>query len=199
MSLLDVQIAAISHINMNYLVSGKVPPRMGTAHPSIVPYQVFDGADGKFVLAVGNDGQFAKLCEIIGQPSLAQRPSFRTNVDRVSHRDKLILLLTAEFAKQPVAYWTERLIAAGVPCGPINDLRQVFADEHVRFREMQREIPHQRAGVLPILANPIRFSETPPSYDRAPPALGEHTTSVLAEELGLSTVEIDSLARAGVI
>jgi crotonobetainyl-CoA:carnitine CoA-transferase CaiB-like acyl-CoA transferase len=199
MSLLDVQIAAISHINMNYLVSGVVPKRMGTAHPNIVPYQVFDGADGKFVLAVGNDGQFAKLCGVIERPDLPQNLLFKTNVDRVRNREELIPLLAAAFLPLPVAYWIKRLLAVGVPCGPINDLRQVFDDPQVQARDMRREMLHPRAGVMPILANPIRFSETPPSYGRVPPALGEHTRSVLADELGLGDAEIETLARDGII
>lgn len=199
MSLLDVQIAAISHINMNFLVSGAIPKRMGTAHPSIVPYQAFDGSDGNFVLAVGNDAQFAKLCDLIGRPDLPLDKRFKTNPERVKHRDELVPQLSIAFRERPVADWIEQLTAAGVPCGPINDLRQVFADPHVQSRTMRREMPHPRAGTFPFLSNPIRFSETPPTYDRPPPALGEHTRSVLGDELGLSGAEIEVLARDGVI
>ena len=199
MSLLDVQIAAISHINMNYLVSGVVPKRMGTAHPSIVPYQTFDGSDGKFVIAVGNDGQFAKLCKVIDREDLARNPLFLTNVDRVKNREQLIPVLDAIFRQHPVASWIDRLIAVGVPSGPINDLRQVFDDPHVQSRKMRLEMEHPRSGTLPILANPIRFSVTPPTYQRVPPALGEHTREVLAGELGLSREEIDSLAADNII
>ena len=199
MSLLDVQIAAISHINMNYLVGGQIPKRMGAAHPSIVPYQTFAGTDGKFVIAVGNDGQFAKLCKIIGREELAKDSLFLTNVDRVRNRDQLIPVLESIFRTQPVAYWMDKLTSVGVPSGPINDLRQVFEDPHVQSRKMRLEIKHPRVGTLPILAQPIRFSETPPVYERAPPALGEHTNSVLAGELGLSAAEIESLAADRII
>ncbi|HEX4325566.1 MAG TPA: CaiB/BaiF CoA-transferase family protein [Burkholderiales bacterium] len=199
MSLLDVTVAAISHINMNYLVSGKIPPRMGTAHPSIVPYQAFDGADGKFVIAVGNDGQFAKLCELIGNPGLARDPRFKTNPDRVQNRDALIPGLADALRTKPVAHWIERLAALNVPCGPINDLKQVFDDPQVQSREMRREMPHPRAASFPFLSNPIRYSATPVTYDRAPPALGEHTHSVLANEVGLSDGEIDQLRRDRIV
>lgn len=199
MSLLDVQVAAISHINMNYLVSGSIPKRMGTAHPSIVPYQAFQASDGRFVLAVGNDGQFAKLCEILSRPDLIRDERFRTNVDRVRNREALIPEIAQAFALRPVSHWIDRLTPAGVPCGPINDLGQVFADPQVQSRGMRRDMPHPRAGSYPFLANPIRYSETPAGYDKPPPSLGEHTRSVLAEELSLSEEYIDALARDGII
>jgi crotonobetainyl-CoA:carnitine CoA-transferase CaiB-like acyl-CoA transferase len=199
MSLLDVQIAAISHINMNYLVSGHIPKRMGTAHPSIVPYQAFEGADGKFVLAVGNDGQFRKLCDVIGRPDLGRDPLYRSNVTRVRNRGTLVPQLSELFRTLPVQPLIEKLIAVGVPCGPINDLKQVFDDPHIISRGMRQDISHPRAGTMPMLSNPIRFSETPPSYTRPPPALGEHTRSVLADELQLEDAEIDALTRDGII
>ncbi len=199
MSLFDVQVAAISHINMNYLVSGAIPPRMGSGHPSIVPYQVFDAADGKFVLAVGNDGQFAKLCEVIGRSDLPADNRFRTNVARVRNRDLLIPQLSATFRQQPVTHWSESLLAVGVPCGPINDLKQVFNDPHLQSRGMHRQIAHPRAGTMPMLSNPIRFSMTPATYDKAPPALGEHTHSILAGELGIGPEEIERLAAERII
>ena len=199
MSLLDVTIAAISHINMNYLVGGNVPKRMGTAHPSIVPYQVFNASDGQMVVAVGNDAQFAKLCGVLALPALPQDARFKTNVTRVANRDALIPDLQQAFARESVSAWIERLTAVGVPCGPINNLQQVFEDAHVQSRGMRVEVPHPRAGTLPILANPARLSATPPSYDRPPPQLGEHTREVLGEVLGLSAQEIDRLAAAGVI
>ena len=199
MSLLDVTIAAISHINMNYLVGGIVPKRMGTAHPSIVPYQVFNARDGQMVVAVGNDTQFAKLCGVLGLPALPQDARFKTNVTRVANRDALIPSLQQAFAHEPVAAWIERLTAVGVPCGPINNLQQVFEDAHVQSRGMRVEVPHPRAGRLPMLANPARLSATPPSYDRPPPQLGEHTREVLGDVLGLTAEDIERLAQAGVI
>jgi crotonobetainyl-CoA:carnitine CoA-transferase CaiB-like acyl-CoA transferase len=199
MSLLDTTIAAISHINMNYLVGGTVPKRMGTAHPSIVPYQVFNGSDGQMVVAVGNDSQFRKLCEILGCNALPDDERFKTNVSRVKNRDALIPQLQAELVKQPVAHWIATLTNVGVPCGPINNLKQVFDDPHIQHRGMRKEVPHPRAGKLPILANPARLSETPPSYDRPPPQLGEHTHEILSTVLDLTEQEIASLKADGII
>ncbi|HWI13781.1 MAG TPA: CaiB/BaiF CoA-transferase family protein [Burkholderiales bacterium] len=199
MSLLDVTIAAISHINMNYLVGGIVPKRMGTAHPSIVPYQVFDGEDGKMVVAVGNDTQFGKLCEMLGLADLPKDERFRTNVARVKHRDALIPLLQQRFAQRTVGAWIDKLTGIGVPCGPINNIQQVFDDPHIKARGMRVEVAHPRAGHVSMLANPAKLSATPPAYDLAPPRLGEHTREVLGTVLGLSDESIAGLAAAHVI
>lgn len=199
MSLLDVTIAAISHINMNYLVGGIVPKRMGTGHPSIVPYQVFNAREGQMVVAVGNDTQFAKLCETLGLGRLPADERFRTNVNRVKNRDALIPVIQAKFGEQSVAIWIDRLTGIGVPCGPINNIKQVFDDPHIKARGMRVELPHPRAGHVSMLANPARLSATPPSYDRAPPQLGEHTREVLSDVLGLDDAAIEGLVRAGVL
>jgi formyl-CoA transferase len=199
MSLLDVTVAAISHINMNYLVGGIVPRRMGTAHPSIVPYQVFDAQDGQMVVAVGNDTQFGKLCGALGVAELPGDERFRSNVARVKHRDALIPLLQQRFAQRPVGAWIDNLTGIGVPCGPINNIQQVFDDPHIKARGMRVEVAHPRAGHVSMLANPAKLSATPPAYDRAPPRLGEHTREVLASVLGMSAESIDSLAAAHII
>ncbi len=199
MSLLDTTIAAISHINMNYLVGGIVPKRMGTGHPSIVPYQMFQAKDGPMVLAVGNNGQFAKLCTLLGLPTLIDDARFLTNPLRVQHREALVPLLQAAFSHKTIDEWIETLTPAGVPCGPLYDLEQVFDDPHVRHRDMAMRIPHPRAGSVPALRNPARLSATPPSIDRPAPALGEHTREVLLEVLGLSEDEIEDLARRGIV
>jgi formyl-CoA transferase len=199
MSLLDTTIATISHINMNYLVGGVVPKRMGTGHPSIVPYQMFQAKDGPMVVAVGNDGQFAKLCALLGVPELAHDERFRTNPLRVQHRDALVPRLEAAFAQKTVNVWVESLTTLGVPCGPLNNIPQVFDDPHVKERGVQVQIPHPRAGSVPALANPARLSSTPPTYDRPAPALGEHTREVLSSVLGLSDQDVDQLAAEGVI
>jgi formyl-CoA transferase len=199
MSLLDVTVAAISHINMNYLVGGIVPKRMGTAHPSIVPYQVFDAQDGQMVVAVGNDTQFGKLCGALGVAELPGDERFRSNVARVKHRDALIPLLQQRFAQRPVGAWIDNLTGIGVPCGPINNIQQVFDDPHIKARGMRVEVAHPRAGHVSMLANPAKLSATPPAYDRAPPRLGEHTREVLASVLGMSAESIDSLAAAHII
>ena len=199
MSLLDTTIATISHINMNYLIGGVLPKRMGAAHPNIVPYQMFDAKDGPLVVAVGNDGQFAKLCMLLELPKLARDERFLTNPLRVQHRDKLVPMLAAAFKKDSAAGWIDKLVAVGVPCGPLYDIRQVFNDEHVKARGVEVRIPHSRADTVPALANPARLSATPPSYERPAPRLGEHTREVLSSELGLSAAEIDALYAEGVL
>ncbi len=199
MSLLDTTIATISHINMNYLIGGIVPKRMGTGHPSIVPYQMFQAQDGPMVVAVGNDGQFARLCAILGLPEFAQDSRFLTNPLRVKHRDALVPALEKAFARKPVNTWIESLTQQGVPCGPLNNIPQVFDDPHVKARGMHVRIPHPRAGSVSALANPAQLSATPPSYDRPAPRLGEHTREVLSSVLGVSDADIDSLAAAAVI
>lgn len=199
MSLLDTTIATISHINMNYLIGGIIPKRMGTGHPSIVPYQMFQAKDGPMVVAVGNDGQFAKLCALLGFSQLAQDPRFLTNPLRVKHRDALIPQLEAAFATKTAAEWIASLTQLGVPCGPLNNIQQVFDDPHVQSRGMQVQIPHPRAGSVPALANPARLAQTPPSYERPAPLLGEHTREILSSVLGLSEADITQLAAQKVI
>ncbi len=199
MALLDSQIAALANQNMNYLVSGRPPARSGNAHPNIVPYQVFDCSDGKLVLAVGNDRQFARLCAQIGRPDLADDPRFATNPARVRHRDVLVSTLAGIFATKTVEAWSVLLNRVGVPCGPINDLEQVFADPQVRHRGMRIELPHALAGTVAAVANPIGFSETPVRYRNAAPLLGEHTEEILRDLLRLTQDDIKRLSKDGVI
>ena len=199
MSLLDTTIATISHINMNYLIGGIIPKRMGTGHPSIVPYQMFQAQDGPMVVAVGNDGQFAKLCNLLGHPELPKDQRFLTNPLRVKHRDALIPQLEAAFAQKTASEWIASLTQLGVPCGPLNNIQQVFDDPHVKSRGIQVRIPHPRAGSVPALANPARLSQTPPQYERPAPLLGEHTREILSSVLGLSEAEISQLADEQVI
>jgi crotonobetainyl-CoA:carnitine CoA-transferase CaiB-like acyl-CoA transferase len=197
MALLDTQVSMIANMNLNYLVSGRTPRRMGNAHANVVPYQVFEAADGKFVLAVGNDGQFAKFCEAAGC-SLHQDPRFRKNADRVRHRDVLVPLLAEIMRGRTVDEWVKLLEPIGVPVGPINDLAQVFAHPQVKSRGLQLELPHPLAGSVPSVANPIRLSATPLRYETAPPTLGQHTREVLSG-LGIDERELQTLARDGVI
>jgi crotonobetainyl-CoA:carnitine CoA-transferase CaiB-like acyl-CoA transferase len=199
LALLDVQVASLANQAMNYLVSGKAPERLGNAHPNIVPYQAFECADGHFILAVGNDDQFRRLCAFIELPGIADDERFATNGARVEHRDELIPILQTVFLQMPRAHWLEHLEAAGIACGPINRIDEVFADPQVQARGMQVEAPHPLAGNVPLVGSPLKMSATPPTEAVAPPTLGQHTAEVLAEALGLERDAIDRLYESGVI
>lgn len=199
MALLDVQVACLANQAMNYLTTGTPPRRLGNAHPNIVPYQDFPTADGDFILTVGNDGQFRKFAEVAGQPHWADDPRFATNKQRVANRAELIPLIRQATVFKTTAEWVAQLETAGVPCGPINDLAQMFADPQVKARGLAIEIPHPLAGHVPQVASPIRLSETPVEYRNAPPLLGEHTQQVLGEVLGLTSAEIGRLQLAKVV
>jgi crotonobetainyl-CoA:carnitine CoA-transferase CaiB-like acyl-CoA transferase len=199
MALLDVQVACLANQAMNYLTTGVAPRRLGNAHPNIVPYQDFPTADGDIILTVGNDGQFRKFCEVAGLAALAIDPRFSTNQARVAHRAELIPLIRQATVFKTTAEWLAALEQAGVPCGPINDLQQVFADPQVQARGLRVELPHPLAGSVPQVASPIRLSATPVQYRNAPPLLGEHTEQVLQRWLGLGLEQIDHLRRAGVL
>ena len=198
MALLDTQVAMLANLSANYLASGAVPQRMGNAHQNIVPYQVFEVADGHMIVAVGNDGQFAKFCDVTGRPEIAQDPRFIRNADRVRHRGTLVPMLAALMKGRTRSDWLASLEAAKVPCGPINDLAEVFADPQVLEREMTVQMPHPLAGSVRLVASPMKFSATPVQYRRPPPLLGEHTDEVLLE-LGLSEAEIAALRSAQAI
>lgn len=199
MALLDVQVACLANQAMNYLATGVPPRRLGNAHPNIVPYQDFPTADGDFILTVGNDSQFRKFAEVAGQPQWADDPRFVTNKQRVAHRAELIPLIRQATVFKTTAEWVAALEQAGVPCGPINGVSQVFADPQVQARGLKVELPHALAGVVPLVASPIRLSETPVEYRRAPPLLGEHTLEVLRDVLGLSDEAVMALREAGVL
>jgi crotonobetainyl-CoA:carnitine CoA-transferase CaiB-like acyl-CoA transferase len=198
MALLDVQVAAMANMNMNYLVSGKVPKRQGNAHANIVPYQVFRTADAHMVLAVGNDRQFAKFCAIAGCPELATDERFATNNSRVRNRDILVPMLEEVLLARSTADWVAPLEAAGVPAGPINDIAQAFDHPQVKHRKMKVDLPHPQAGTVPSVANPIKFSATPITYCSAPPTLGQHTCDILSSLGGLSADEIAALKDKGI-
>ncbi|MBU3057176.1 CaiB/BaiF CoA transferase family protein [Pseudomonas indica] len=199
MALLDVQVACLANQAMNYLTTGVPPRRLGNAHPNIVPYQDFPTADGDIILTVGNDSQFRKFCEVAGFREWADDPRFSTNQARVAHRAELIPLIRQATVFKTTAQWVALLEEAGVPCGPINDLAQMFADPQVQARGLRVELPHPLAGTVPQVASPIRLSETPVQYRNAPPLLGEHTERVLGEVLGLSPERIAALREAGVV
>jgi len=199
LALLDTQVAWLANQNMNYLIGGTPPQRQGTAHPNIVPYQAFATADGHMMLSVGNDGQFARFCAAAGRPELAADPRYATNQARVASRAELVPLVQDLLRACGTAAWLEQLRAAGVPCGPINDLAQVFAEPQVRHRGMRIDLPHPTAGTVPGVRNPALFSRTPLEYRRAPPELGADTEAVLGEKLGLERVRLDELRKMGAI
>jgi crotonobetainyl-CoA:carnitine CoA-transferase CaiB-like acyl-CoA transferase len=199
LALLDVQIASLANQTMNYLTTGVSPVRMGNAHPNIVPYQDFPTTDGAMILAVGNDSQFAKLALVAGHPEWAVAPSFATNKARVANREAFVAAFTAVSLTRTTRDWISALEAAGVPCGPINTLADVFADPQVIARGMAISLEHASGAEVPLVANPIRMSETPPEYRTAPPVLGQDTRAVLADRLGLDEAAIAALAEQGVI
>ena len=197
LALLDVQVAILANVNMNYLVTGRAPQRQGNAHANIVPYQVFDAADGQLVLAIGNDAQFARFCQAAGC-ELHRDARFVTNAQRVQHRDALTPLLVNILRQRSVAAWVSLLTPLGIPVGPINDLAQVFAHPQVQHRGMALQLPHAAAGATPSVANPIRYSATPIVYREGPPTLGQHTAEVLSD-LGVTAAQLAELKAKGVI
>lgn len=201
LALLDTQVAWLINAGQYYLTSGEVPPRLGNGHPNIVPYEVFPANDGFFILAVGNDEQFRRFCDFAEITQIAQDERFATNAARVRNRSTLIPLLKGATARYSVAHWIEGLERLKVPCGPVNRIDQVFSDPQVRFRKMRETMPYRSAmgGTVDLIASPIRMSETPVTYRRPPPRLGEQTDEVLRELLGVEDDEIGSLRRAGVI
>ena len=198
MALLDTQVAMLANLGANYLVTGVAPQRAGNAHQNIVPYQVFEASDGHLILAVGNDGQFGRFCELAGRPELARDERFQRNADRVRHREVLVPLLADVMVTRSKSDWLSALEAAKVPCGAINDLAEVFADPQVQARGMAVPVPHPLTDSLRLVASPMKLSLTPVQLRRAPPLLGQHTEEVLSE-LGLDDAERAHLRALGVI
>ena len=208
MALLDTQVAMLANLGANYLVSGKVPGRAGNAHQNIVPYQVFEvkapadaapGSRDHLILAVGNDGQFAKFCAVAGVPEMAKDPRYALNADRVRHRAELVPKLETIMMTRTKADWLPALEAAKVPCGAINNLAEVFADEHVQARQMINTWQHPIEPDLQLVASPIKMSRTPVRQDLPPPLLGQHTGDVLGDVLGYSAEHQSALRNKGVI
>ena len=198
-SLLDTQVASLANLSLNYLCSGASPKRMGNAHPNIAPYQVLASSDGHFIVAVGNDGQFRRFCEVLDLPGMADDERFATNAARVRNRAALDADIEARAATKTKHEWLAQLEAAGVPCGPINNLQEVFAEPQIAAREMVIAVPHPTAGEVKLVGNPIKLSRTPVDYRSAPPLLGEQTEAVLRELGGLTEDELRRLRQAGVI
>jgi crotonobetainyl-CoA:carnitine CoA-transferase CaiB-like acyl-CoA transferase len=199
LSLLDVQVATLANQATNYLVSGRSPERLGNAHPNIVPYQALATGDGHIILAVGNDGQFAKFCAVAGCPELADDERYSTNAGRVRNRDELIPIIKELFRKRTSADWIAALENAGVPCGPINTIAEVFANPQVQSRGMRIDVPHNGSGQIPLVGSPMKFTRTPLNDRQPPPQLGEHNDEVLTGILGLGDDELARLRAAEVI
>jgi crotonobetainyl-CoA:carnitine CoA-transferase CaiB-like acyl-CoA transferase len=192
-AMLECQIAALGVQNFNYFLSGVVPRREGNGHVNLAPYQVFDVADGQIVLGVGNDSQYRKFCEVASRPDLADDPRYRSNSGRATNKPTLVPEVAAILRTRTRADWVQALDEAGVPVGVINDVAQVHVDPHVLEREVKFEMAHRLSDALPQIRNPMRFSESPVTYRRAPPELGQHTREVLQHKLGYSQADIDAL------
>jgi formyl-CoA transferase len=199
MALLDVQVAMLANVNSNFLASGQSPVRWGNAHPNIVPYRTFQTSDSWIIVAVGNDSQFRKFVIAGGRPELADDERFATNPARVRSRDTLEPILADMVRLRSKHEWIATLEASGVPCGPINDLREVFDNEQVVARGLQVDLPHPDGGTVKLVRNPVKMSATPPQTVAHPPMLGEHTGDVLRTLLGYGDEEIAALRARAVI
>lgn len=198
-ALLDCLVNVTGCAVMNYFLSGKIPQRLGNGHSNMVPYQVFSCKEGDVIVAVGNDKQYATFCELIGRPDLAVDPRFTSSAQRSRNREALVPMVAQAMLKRPMHEWVAMMEAANVPCGPINNLQQVFEDPQVRHRELKVSLPHSAGVDAPGVASPIRYSGTPITYSRSAPVLGEHTDEVLQGELGLTAEQIAGLREQGVI
>jgi len=199
LALLDCIVAFGANQICGYLVSGNIPKRYGNAHPNVVPYQVFPCKDGHIILATGNDSQFASFCNVAGRPDLIDDERFKLMTGRIVNRDALIPIVSDIMRARGMREWIEVLEAANVPCGPINNMQQVFEDPQVQHRGLKVEIPSSSGVAFPGVASPMRFSETPVEYDVPPPLLGEHTREILHELLGMELQAVEALAAKGIV
>jgi len=199
MALLDTQVAVMANVSSNYLCSDEIPQRWGNASPIIVPYQTFPTSDGWVIVAVGNDSQFKQFVSAGGQVQLADDPLYSKNPQRVLNREQLVPLLEAMTRQKTKAQWLSLLEEAGVPCGPINNIKEVFENEQVIARELQFDMPHPTTGKMKLVANPIRMSKTPVEANLAPPTLGQHTEEILHNRLKLDSEQIHKLRDQGII
>ena len=198
-SLLDAQVSGLANIASNWLVAGKEAVRWGTAHESIIPYQVFPTRDRPIAIAVANQKLWVNFCRAVGHEEWLEDPRFESNPERVANRDAILPRVFEVMAERSCAEWMEVLVAAAIPCGPVNNMQSLFDDPQVRHRDMIAEVPHPTIGDLRLAGVPIKYSETPGSIRRPPPLLGEHTEEVLAEVLGRSAEEIEALRCQGAI
>ena len=199
LALLDSLVAVLANQGANFLATGTAPGRLGNDHPNITPYQVFKVADGAVIVACGNDNLFRKFCEVAGRPELADDARFATNGKRVANRAELTRILSEIMVKRSMRDWLDALEAAGVPCGPINNLEQVFAEPQALARGLRMELPHPSAGKVALTRSPMRFSETPVQHEMPPPTLGQHTDEVLKGLLKKSPSEIEKLRSEGIV
>lgn len=199
LALFDVALSVLANQSMSYLVSGEAPGRLGNAHPSVVPYQSFATADGDIILAIGNDAQFARFAALGGRPDLATDVRFVTNGARVRNRAQLIPIFADIIARRTTADWVAALEAASIPHGPINTLAEAFADRQAVHRGIVQRVPHPLGGSAPQVASPLKLSASPVEGGAAPPLLGQHSSEVLADLLGMSGEDIEGLAARGVI
>ena len=198
-ALFDSTVAWLANVGSNYLVSGEVPRRLGTAHPNIVPYQAFQAADQSIIVAVGNDAQFREFCRVIDRPDLAADERFATNARRVECRADLLPLLASLLVQRPAADWLERLERAGVPAGPVNSIDQVFRSQQLAERMMIMAVEHPRIGPLKLAGSPLKMASSAGTPVRPPPLLGQHTDELLMELLGLTLPEVNGLRSKGVV
>ncbi len=199
LALLDCQVAMLANQASNYLTSGVSPQRLGNAHPNIVPYQVLQTADGFIIVAVGNDSQFARYCQLLGLNELSTDEKFATNKARVTNRSELTALIQPKMIQNSSDYWLVELQKSKIPCGAINDISQVFDHPQIQHRQMNIKLPHDEAGQVDLVANPINFSKTKIDYNKPPPMLGQHSDEVLNDWLELGLDELASLKKSGVI
>jgi crotonobetainyl-CoA:carnitine CoA-transferase CaiB-like acyl-CoA transferase len=200
LSMLDATAQVLTFQATSHLTGGKNPSRMGNRHPSISPYETFRAKDGYFNLAVGNDALFEKLCELLGEPALAEDPRFRENRLRVENRDALVEKLDAHFGRRSVSEWMAELERAGIPAGPINDLERALAHPQLEARGMVAPARHSKLGEIRLLGTPLKLDGVDfPSQVSAPPELGQHTAEVLGEALGLGGDRVSKLAASGAV
>ncbi len=198
-ALLDVQVATLANQGMNYLATGKNPQRQGNGHPNIVPYQTFATRDGTIILAVGNDQQFVKFCQVAQCEKTAEDPWFATNEKRVINRDKLIPILATKLASHTTKWWIEQLERVAVPCGPVNTLEQAFNHPQIKHREMVRQVANKQGELIDTVASPINLSATPLQYNSASPDLGQHSYQVLSKTLNYSEDDISALFSKAIV
>jgi formyl-CoA transferase len=198
-SLLDAQVSGLANIASNYLVAGQEATRWGTAHESIIPYQVFRTKDRPIAIAVANQKLWVNFCKLVGKEDWLRDPRFESNAERVENRDVLVPLIDEMFAEKTCDEWMDLLVGASIPCGPVNDMQHLFADPQVRHRDMIAEVSHPTIGALRLTGIPIKYSETPGTIRLHPPLLGEHTNEVLSEVLSYSSDQIKELRKQGAI